>query len=203
MKKSILISVLLAVLLSACAPQGTPTMSPADVQGTAVAAAWTMVAETEAAIPTATPVPPTSTPTVTPPPSNTPPPPPTSSLPTSAPTVSVGAGTDNCVHPLNIAEAGPTHETLIRNQTGGSINLSLNLYDPNDFGQCGAISVSLAKNASTTLGLPAGNWWGYAWVTLSGGNSSTASGSFFVQPAQFDKIELCVREEIIVYKPQC
>jgi hypothetical protein len=202
MKKTILISMLAAVLLTACGPQGTPTMSPADVQGTAVAAAWTMVAQTEAAIPTATPVPPTNTPSPTPIPSNTPPPPPTSSLPTAAPTQNT-TGTDNCVHPLNVAEAGPTHPTLIRNQSGGSINLSLNLYSPNAFGQCGAISLSLGKNNTATVQLPAGDWYAYAWVTLSGGKSSTSSGSFFVQPAQFDKLELCVREEIVVYKPQC
>lgn len=192
---------LCAALLAACGPQATPTMSPADVQGTAVAAAWTMVAMTEAAIPTATPIPPTATPSPTLPPTNTPVPSPISSLATLPPTQASG-GENNCLRPLNMAEAGPTHPTLVKNQTGGSINLSLNLYNPNAFGQCGAISLSLGKNGSQTVGLPAGDWFAYAWVTLQG-SQSTSSGSFFVQPAQFDKIELCVRKDVIVYKPGC
>ena len=55
LKKILPILIALVVLLTACAPQAAPTMSPADVQGTAVAAAWTMVAATQAAIPTNTP----------------------------------------------------------------------------------------------------------------------------------------------------
>ena len=62
MKKLITISMLVAVLLTACGPKATPTMNPADVQATAFAAASTMVALTQAAIPTATPIPPTETP---------------------------------------------------------------------------------------------------------------------------------------------
>jgi len=202
MKKTILTSILLAAILTACGPQGTPTMSPADVQGSAVAAAWTMVEQTEAAIPTATPVPPTETPSPTAVPSDTPLPPPISPLSTAAPTLNT-SGTDNCVHPLNMGEAGPGHRTLVQNHSGGTINLSLTLYSPNAFGQCGSISyANLAKNAGFTVELPAGYWFAYAWVTLKG-SSREVSGSFFVQPAQFDKQELCVREDGIVYKASC
>jgi hypothetical protein len=202
MKKLITIFALLAVLLTACAPQTPATPTP-DVLATANSAASTMIALTMAAIPTATPIPPTETP----PPSATTAPtlalPPTSSIPTLPPTFTPNAsGEDNCIHPLNMGEAGPGHRTLIRNQTGGSVNISLNLYNPNAFGQCGAISASLAKNGSTTIELPAGDWYAYAWVT-KGQKQYTSSGSFYVQPAQFDKIELCVREDGIVYKPQC
>jgi hypothetical protein len=63
-----------ALVLTACGPAPEPTMSPADVQGTAMAAAMTMVAETQAAIPTATSIPPTEPPTATPFPTNTVPP---------------------------------------------------------------------------------------------------------------------------------
>src|SRR5258706_15806878 len=62
----------LALLLAACGPQGTPTMAAVNVQNTAGAAAWTMVAATQQAIPTATPLPPTGTPSPTPPPTFTP-----------------------------------------------------------------------------------------------------------------------------------
>lgn len=201
MKKLIAISMLMVVLLSACGAQ-TPTTPTPDVLATANAAASTMIALTQAAIPTATLIPPTDTPFPTPTIAPTLPLPPTSSIPTIMPTFTASAGTDNCIHPLNVGEAGPTHRTLVKNQTGGSVNLSLNLYNINAFGQCGAISTSLGKNDSTMVELPAGDWYAYAWVT-KGQKQYSASGSFFVQPAQFDKIELCIREDNIVYKPQC
>jgi hypothetical protein len=73
------------------------------------------------------------------------------------------------------------------------------LYERNAFGECGAISyANLAKNDTVMVDLPSGYWYAYAW----GGDFKT-SGSFFVQPAMYEKIELCVREALIVYKPQC
>src|SRR5512147_1211738 len=63
---------LIALIAGACAPQAAPTMNAADVQSTAVAAAFTMIAQTQAAMPTATPLPPTEAPTNTPMPTNTP-----------------------------------------------------------------------------------------------------------------------------------
>src|SRR5215213_9276453 len=79
MKRNILIiGVVFILLASACAPQGTPTADPVDVQHTAEAAALTMVAETQAAVPTSTPIPPTETAAPTLPPSSTPLPLPTS-----------------------------------------------------------------------------------------------------------------------------
>ena len=63
MKRIWMLFAIAALVLSACGPEPEPTMSPADVQGTAMSAAMTMVAETQAAIPTATPIPPTEAPT--------------------------------------------------------------------------------------------------------------------------------------------
>ena len=56
------LSILLIVVISACGPAPTPTLSVADVQGTAVANAWIAITQTQAAIPTATqtPIPPTA-----------------------------------------------------------------------------------------------------------------------------------------------
>jgi hypothetical protein len=88
MKRNVLITSLVLILLaSACAPQGTPTANPADIQNTAIAAAATMVAQTLAAVPTATPLPPTETASPIPLPTNTPVP-----LPTQA-----GTGTEGAV----------------------------------------------------------------------------------------------------------
>src|SRR5215216_7249556 len=73
MKQHVLIVGLVFVLFaSACAPQATPTADPVNVQQSAEAAAFTMVAETQQAAPTATPVPPTDTPAPVALPTNTP-----------------------------------------------------------------------------------------------------------------------------------
>lgn len=72
-KKIIPTLALLAVILSACGGQpAEPTLSPEQVQGTAISAALTMVAMTQAAIPTNTPLPPTEAPSPTPLPTYTP-----------------------------------------------------------------------------------------------------------------------------------
>ena len=205
MKRLIYFSVLAAVLLAACGARAAPTLSPADVQGTAFSAASTMVAMTEAAIPTATPLPPTPTATATLAVTNTLPPLPTSATlalpPTLAPTQASG-GTGSCVKPLNMGEAGPTSPVLIQNQSGGTLNLSLNLWKPNPFGQCGALSYSnVGKGATILVQLPGGSWFAYAWITLKGGGSSEASGSFVIQQGFEDKQNLIIQKDVIVLKP--
>ncbi|HCR72581.1 MAG TPA: hypothetical protein DIW23_14150, partial [Anaerolineae bacterium] len=71
-RKILPVVTIIAIFLVACGQQAEPTLSPEEVSGTAVAAAWTIVAETQAAIPTNTPVPPTETPSPTPLPTFTP-----------------------------------------------------------------------------------------------------------------------------------
>lgn len=190
-----------AVLLSACGPQGTPTMAPVDIQNTAVAAAFTMVAQTQAAIPTNTLPPPTETPTLTPEPTFTLPPTATPDQQFILPTATQAVNTDpnSCVKALNIAEAGPLKRVRIENNTNASVNLSLNLYVKNAFGQCGAVSYTVAKNdKSRVIQIPAGQWFAYAWLTFSNGKTSTASGSFEVNQGYDDLISLVIKEEIIV-----
>ena len=187
----------LALLMTACGPQGTPTPSPADVQGTAVSAAWTMVAATQMAIPTATPQPPTEIPSPTPLPTFTPLPLAIPSLGNTLPTATQAAASDpdSCIKPLNVGEAGPTVPIRIENESGGSINISLNLWKKNAFGQCGALSYTVGKNGSTKVNLPKGSWWAYAWVTLEGGKSSTASCSFELRVGDADLLRLRVSKE--------
>ena len=74
MKYAWIILAIAALVMTACGPTPEPTMSPEEVQGTAMSGAMTMVSETQAAIPTATPIPPTETPSPTPLPTNTVPP---------------------------------------------------------------------------------------------------------------------------------
>jgi hypothetical protein len=182
----------LAMLLAACGPDEPPTMAPADVQNTAVAAAWTMVAATQQAIPTATPLPPTETPSPTPPPTFTPLALPT--LPETLPTATQAAATGDCLGPLNMAEAGPTVKVRIENDSGGQMTISLNLYTKNLFGQCGALSYNIAKNEKKIVSLPKGLWWAYAWIT-AGNSSSTSSCSFELRVADEDLIRLIVGKE--------
>ena len=75
MKRFSILTLMLAIalILSACGARVTPppTISVVDMQSTVAAVALTMVAGTQAAIPTVTFIPPTETPTNTPPPTNT------------------------------------------------------------------------------------------------------------------------------------
>ena len=191
MKRILPVLISLAVFVTACGPQGTPTMAPVDVQNTAMAAAWTMVAATQQAIPTATPLPPTETPSPTPLPTFTPLP--LATQPELFPTATKAAAGD-CLGPINMGEAGPTTKVRIENQSGGSITISLNLYEKNAFGQCGALSYSMGKNEKKIVSLPKGSWWAYAWVTLKSG-SSTSSCSFIVRPGSEDLGRLLVGAE--------
>lgn len=202
LKKILPILLALTILLTACGPEATPTMAPADVNNTAVAAAWTVVAMTQAAIPTATPLPPTETPSPTPLPTFTAEP---LTIPTLAPvlsptSISAPADPNNCNKPLNVGEAGPTNPMRIENNTGGPINLSLNLAT-NAFGQCGALSYSVPKNGKQVINLPKGSWWAYAWITYPNGTSGTSSGSFQINPGDFDMLRIIVGKEVIQSKP--
>jgi len=163
-KKIIPVILTIAVLITACGPQGTPTMSPIDVEGTAVAAAWTIVAATQQAIPTATPLPPTETPSPTPPPTFTPEPLPTlEELPSPTATNSSLLGSGTCEGIMNLAEAGPTSQVRFENETGASVTFSLYLGTPNAFGQCGFIPglTPLSKNEKRPMQLPKGNFYLY------------------------------------------
>ncbi len=205
MKNRLVAAAVSMLLLSACGTQAAPAAGPAEIQASAVAAANTMVAMTQAAVPTN---PPAAVPTATVLPSPTAAPLPTLETPAQLPTVAASTtapqgNQGNCVHALEVGKAGPTHRTLIMNQSGATVNVSLTMYKPNAFGECGAVSyANLGSNANLMANLPAGDWYAYAWATDKG-KSFTVSGSFFVQPAQFDKLELCVRNNTIKYTPQC
>ncbi|MCC6261815.1 MAG: hypothetical protein IT311_13225 [Anaerolineales bacterium] len=189
-----------ALLLSACGAQGTPTLAPVDISNTAFAAAFTNVAQTQEAIPTNTPVPPTETPTNTPEPTFTAPPPPTLeqlvSLPTATQAV-VSSDPNNCIKPLNIGEAGALKRIRIENLTDGSVNFSLNLWTPNAFGQCGALSYTLQKNGKINVSVPVGSYYGYAWITLKNGKTSTASGSWVINQGYDDLVVVRIGNEVV------
>jgi hypothetical protein len=198
LKKILPILLALTVLLTACTPQGTPTMAPADVEGTAVSAAWTMVAQTQAAIPTATPLPPTETPSPTPLPTFTPPPViPTLEqliLPTAT---SAPSDPNNCNRALNMGEAGPMKNVRIENVNKSQVNLSLNLYQPNPFGQCGSISYTIKGGEKRKVGIPTGYWYAYSWVLDPPSNGSV---SFYIGPSGSDDLlRIVIKKDTIAW----
>ena len=190
-----LFGVVFMLLVSACAPQAAPTAAPVDIQHTAEAAALTMVAETQASMPSATPVPPTVTASLTLPPSSTPLPLPTSgtpgTLPAGAPTTSTtlsagvtqqapqsqptsssGGGNtqDNCNQPLT-AWQGPTANFSISNQTKPEGTIVLSMYVVTDMNQCGYLIIT-----GNSFSGPIGNYSAGAFVT--GKQNFKAFGSF-------------------------
>jgi hypothetical protein len=188
-RNKVLIGVVFILLLSACAPQGTPTADPVDIGNTAQAAAFTMVAETQAAVPTSTPVPPTETASPTQPPTSTPLPLPTSgtpgTLPANAPTFtsqappaqsqptssSGGGGTEDiCNQPLTSWQ-GPTANFSIANQSNPQGTIVLSMYVVTDLGQCGYLIIT-----GDSFSGPVGNYSAGAFIT--GKQNFKAFGSF-------------------------
>lgn len=140
--------IMMTLTTSACGArvaQVTPTLSAADIQSTVAAAAMTVVAETQAAIPTATPPPPTATFTDTPPPTNTPLPSPSSDVTlTSVPGGNSG-GTDPCVdQPLPASLQGETVRMRINNSTKAALSMTIYLQQTTPQSVCGYRSYTLA-----------------------------------------------------------
>jgi len=195
-KKIVPVLLGLVILLTACGPQGTPTLSAESVNGTAISSAWTMVALTQLAIPTNTP---TETPSPTPLPTETPLPSPTLEatafvLPTATQATS---GQDDCLKPLNVEAAGPQSEVRFENQTDGAVNLSLTL-STNEFGQCGALTYYLMKNEKLVLSLPKGVYFAYAWITYSNGKTGTSSGLVNNRPGDDHQFRALIKKDAII-----
>ena len=157
MKPILIIVTALAFTLSACGAKATPTP---DVMGTANAAASTMIAETQAALPTETPIPPTEVPTETPQPSPTIP-----SLPTlpilASPTRAaiIGGGGGECSGVISTSKGESTATIVINNNTKVLLGVSLYL-NKNSFGDCGFWSspAGIPPNSSVTQSsFPASN----------------------------------------------
>jgi len=143
MKRFSILSLVLMVtlIISACGAreaQATPTLNSFDLQSTAAVLAFTIVAETQAALPTATPLPPTETPTNTPVPTMTFPPLPASGLTlTPVPNGNSGGG-DPCINKVMPASLqGKTIKIRINNTTKAALALSVYLNQTTSQSQCG------------------------------------------------------------------
>lgn len=140
------------LIISACGGQITPTVVPVDLQGTAVASALTLLAETQAALPTATPPSPTATLTNTPAFTPTIPP-----LPTLGATFTpIPGGTSGPVDPcistrLPADLAGQAIKIRIDNPTKATINLTVYLQSGNPQGICGYRGYMLTAGQSLVI----------------------------------------------------
>ncbi len=140
-----------ALMLSACSAPATPTINPQDVQNTAVAVAFTIVAQTQAAIPTATPLPPTETPTLTAMPTDTPLPIQTLQASATPASVSNSSGGDPCANRILSAPKGESTIIRIANTTKVKVTVSLYLNETASHGECGWRTYQLAANNDVVI----------------------------------------------------
>jgi hypothetical protein len=142
----------IALIISACGEAATPTVNAIDLQGTMAAAAFTMIAETQSAIPTATPLPPTATFTNTPAPTETP-----LALPSSQVTLtpvpnSNSGGADPCVNStLPASLQGETVRIRINNSTEATLALSVYLSQTTPQVVCGYRIYTIAPEQPLVL----------------------------------------------------
>ena len=193
MKRILIVGLLLGMLLAACGPQATPTADPAAIQATAVSMAFTMAAQTMAAIPTATPLPPTPLPTSTLPPTAALPAFPT--LPTMAviptPTTASASG-DPCNSLMDPNPGGPKTYLIIDNRTKGWLSMSLWL-SPTAFA-CGYARLpAIGASASVGVTLPDGCYYPSAYVNDPKKPRSLSGPSFCIHGG--DKVTLTVTYE--------
>lgn len=143
---------MLTLLISACGARATPTEIAVNIEGTMAMAVLTSIAETQAAVPTSTPLPPTATFTDTPAVTATLPVLPTLGATfTALPGGNSGAD-DPCIHQVMPATLqGETIHIRIDNPTRATIMVSINLHQATPGAQCGYRSYSLAAGDSLVL----------------------------------------------------
>jgi hypothetical protein len=165
MKKKYLtiLSILIIIAVSACGPAPAPTLSVADIQGTAVADAWIAITLTQAAIPTATqtPIPPTIT--LAPLPTAT-----LLLIPTLAPvpaaTLPDTSASDPCNLPPPAEPKGKMVKIKFVNKADSNINLSFGMIKENDQKECGTYGYTIGRYEEPEVQVLAGCYWAYAWV---------------------------------------
>jgi hypothetical protein len=143
---------IMTLILSACGAKATPTVNAVDIQSTAAVVAFTMVAETEAAIPTATPPPPTETFTNTPAPTDTfLPLPPAGVTFTPVPNGNTGGG-DPCVNKVLPASLqGEPVKIRINNSTKAALRISVYLNQTVPQSECGYRAYNLDQGQALVI----------------------------------------------------
>jgi hypothetical protein len=196
MKKVLPLILALTILLTACGSKATPTVDAASVMASAQAMAYAMAAQTQAALPTATLVPPTATATIPPPASPT-----VFALPTfplSAPTATQASSSASpCSVALAKDPAGRSAHLHIVNENKSQVQGSICLAKT-PFGEFGVIGVVLARNQSTDLSVPQGCYSAYFWVN-DPKKPSTAQG-YGLCMNNSDKWTMVIRGDTVVLK---
>jgi uncharacterized protein YceK len=143
---------MITLILSGCGAQATPTANPIDLQSTVAAVAFTMLAQTQAAIPTATPFPPTATITDTPPPTNTFLPLPASEVPSTPAPGDNSSGQDPCVNkPLPATLQGETVKLRLNNSTNAALAMTVYLNQTVPQIECGYRTYNIDPGGSVAI----------------------------------------------------
>ena len=146
---------IITLIISGCGARGaqaTPTVNAVDLQSTIAVAAFTIVAETQAAIPTATPPPPTETPTNTPAPTVTFPPLPASQVTLTPVPNSNSGGGDPCINKvLPAVLQGETVKIRINNSTKAALAISVYLSQTVPQSVCGYRTYTIEPGQSLIL----------------------------------------------------
>lgn len=167
-------SMLTMLVLSACG-EATPTLSAEDISNTAVAEAFAIVTLTQAALPTATPVPPTATfaPTQTPAPTLE------MVLPSLPPPTLAASATPECSQIPDAEPKGTVTTVEFKNESQGSVDLAFGMNSPNDKGECYTYSFSLGRGDVVSARVLTGCYWGYAWITGDEPSVARSGGALY------------------------
>src|SRR6185503_13670153 len=147
---------LITLLISACGAGGsiqtTLTLNPVDIQNTVIVAALTVVAETQAAIPTATPPPPTATFTDTPAATSTLPPLPTLDATFTSVPSGISGTDDPCINKVLPASLkGLPVKMRVDNSTKATVSVSVYLQQATPQSECGYRSYTLEPGQSVVI----------------------------------------------------
>ena len=169
-----ILSIFIITIISACGPAPTPTLSVADLQGTAMADAWVSITQTQAAIPTAT-VTPIPTATFTPLPTVTPL---LLLIPTLAPislatATSAGNSNNPCYNPPPVKPKGVMVQVKLVNNSKGLVDLNLGMENANTDGECATYFFRLGRFDEPVVSLLSACYWGFAYITDPTSNSKT------------------------------
>lgn len=177
--KTFAIAVILIAVVSGCGGQpAVPTISPEEVQSTAISAASTMVAQTQAAIPTATPLPPTATFTFTPAFTDTPVASPTTAISSTPLPPTADPNADPCdTRVLSYSPRGRATVIRIVNTMRQSVSVSVYLNETASHGECGYRTYTLARNNDVVItDLVQGCYNLWAWSTSGDPFNSSGYG---------------------------
>lgn len=151
----LIVSLVITLVFSGCGarvPQPAPTVNPVDLQSTVAAAAFTVIAQTQAAIPTATPLPPTATFTDTPLPTLTLLPQPSSAVTLPAVPNNNSGGGDPCINKtLPETLKGEPVRIRLDNSTKAKLSVSVYLNQIVPQGQCGYRTYTIDPGQSVLI----------------------------------------------------